>query len=84
MREKIKNKIERNGEYGLTSNHINYDIFKHNDEFFVVASTQGSSFNEQSKQVLSDYQELTSYVFKNKEAAIEEFASILEANGISL
>lgn len=84
MKEKVKNKLQKHHEYGITSSGINYDIFLNGGNYFVVVSTQGNTFNEQSKQVLSEYQELTSYVFENEESAINEFVSIIKANGISL
>ncbi|CAM3439244.1 hypothetical protein [Helicobacter labetoulli] len=83
MTKKIKERM-KNGEYGITSSGIDYDIFVNDETFFVVVSTQCRKFNEKSKQVVPEYQELTSYVFKDEASAIHEFASILEANGISL
>ncbi len=83
MTKKIKEKIE-NGEYGITSSGIDYDIFANDGKFFVVISTQCRKFDERNKRVVSEYQELTSCVFENEDSAIHEFASKIEANGISL
>lgn len=83
MIRKIKERI-KNGEYGITSSGIDYDIFANDERYFVVVSTQCRKFDEKNKQVISEYQELTSYVFNNEASALHEFASILEANGISL
>lgn len=81
--KKIKNRL-KTGEYALTSSGVDYDIFKADGKFFITVSTRGRTFNKKSKQVISEYQELASYVFEDEESAINEFASILEANGISL
>ncbi len=84
MKEKVKNKLQKCGEYGITSSGIDYDIFVNDGNYFVVVSAQGKKFSEKSKQVFSEYQELASYVFEDETSAIQEFVSILEANGISL
>ena len=81
--EKIKNRL-KNGEYGITSSGIDYDIFANDGKFFVVISTQCRKFDEKTRKVISEYQELTSHVFEDEASALHEFASILEANGISL
>lgn len=83
MIRKIKERI-KNGEYGITSSGIDYDIFVNDETFFVVVSTQCRKFDEKTRKVISEYQELTSCVFKDEASALHEFASILEANGISL
>lgn len=83
MTTKIRKKM-KNGEYGITSSGIDYSIFANDGKFFVVISTQCRKFNEKTREVVSEYQELTCCVFENEDSAFHEFASILEANGISL
>ncbi|WP_110558928.1 hypothetical protein [Helicobacter cinaedi] len=83
MTRKIREKM-KNAKYGITSSGINYSIFANDGKFFVVLSTQCRKFNEKSKEVISEYQELTCYIFEDEASALHEFASILEANGISL
>lgn len=81
--EKIKNRLKI-GECNITSSGIDYSIFANDGAFFVVVSTQCRKFDEKTRKVISEYQELTSCVFENEDSAIHEFASILEANGINL
>lgn len=83
MKRKIREKM-KNGEYGITSSGIDYDIFANDGKFFVVISTQCRKFDEKTRKVISEYQELTSCVLEDEASALHEFASILEANGISL
>lgn len=83
MTKKIKERM-KNGGCSITSSGINYDIFGSDGAFFVVVSTQCRKFDEKSKRVISEYQELTCCIFENEDSALHEFASILEANGINL
>ena len=49
MIRKIKERI-KNGEYGITSSGIDYDIFVNDETFFVVVSTQCRKVRRKNKK----------------------------------